>query len=283
MNEAILNRAIIRLSGDDRRTFLQGLITQDVDQLEPNRAIFAALLTPQGKIRFDFFVYDTGTAFLIDCDSDAAAALSKALTLYKLRAAIVLEPFPNHVVSAHWGHSIKSECEHSFEDPRCSALGQRSIFESPGNSGALPVEPLMAYHDHRIQLGVPHFGLELSDPLSDFCLDEVFLLDVNYDTLSAVSYKKGCFVGQEVTSRMKRKGDVRKRTLIAEFEGPPPAKGAAVTAGESTLGEILSGVDGRALALIRLDRWEKARAGGLAPVCEGRPLQLMVPDYIKQD
>lgn len=266
---ALTDRAVIRLFGDDRRTFLQGLITQDIETLSPDRSLFAALLTPQGKILFDFFIVENCDGFLIDCNAAAAAALARRLTLYKLRAKIVIEIDQSLLVAAS-EHRIELAGAITFRDSRLGALGWRAIIAGKISGGD------MNYEQRRISLGVPEFG-------NDFVSDDIYLLDVNYDAMGAVSYKKGCFVGQEVTSRMKRKGETRKRTLIAEFDGPPPAKGAAVTAGDSTLGEILSGVNGRALALIRLDRWAKTKAIGLAPVCEGRALQLLVPDYMKQD
>jgi folate-binding protein YgfZ len=131
------------------------------------------------------------------------------------------------------------------------------------------------YDALRLSLGVPEFG-------RDFAGEEVFLLDVNYDALGAVSYGKGCFVGQEVTSRMKRKGEIRKRTLIARFDGAPPAKGAAISAGDQAVGEILSGAEGVALALVRVDRLKEPQGEGRALVAEGRPLRLTVPDYLEQ-
>jgi len=262
------DRAVIRLTGDDRRAFLQGLITQDIERLAPGAAIFTALLTPQGKILFDFIIADDGDAFFIDCDKDAASALANRLMLYKLRAKISIEIGENLAV-------VFSETEISapgavaYRDPRLADLGWRAIV------GAQAVGEIADHDEMRIALGVPAFS-------KDFSSDELFLLDVNYDALNAVSYQKGCFVGQEVTSRMKRKGEARKRTLIAEFDGAPPTKGTPIMAGSSTIGEILSGAEGRALALTRLDRWEKAKAEGQALICDGRPLQLLVPDYIKQ-
>ncbi len=266
---ALSDRAVIRLTGEDRRIFLQGLITQDIEILSPDRALFAALLTPQGKILFDFFIVENNGELLFDCSAAAAAALVKRLTLYKLRAKVVIEIDQSLSVAASESKIDRGGAV-TFRDPRLEALGWRAITPGKPNGGD------MDYEQRRISLGAPEFG-------KDFASDEIFLLDVNYDALDAVSYKKGCFVGQEVTSRMKRKGEVRKRTLIAEFDGSPPAKGASVTAGDSTLGEILSGCGGRALALIRLDRWGKTKSSGLAPVCDGRALQLLVPDYMKQD
>ena len=262
----LANRSVIRLSGEDRRDFLQGVVTQDMERLTPGGAIFAALLTPQGKILFDFLIADTGEEFLIDCDKNAAEALAKRLTLYKLRAKIAIEIDDALRVAVSQTEIANGL---AYQDPRLEALGWRAI-------GDAAAPDATDYDARRIALGVPQFG-------SDFGSDDMFLLDVNYDALNGVSYGKGCFVGQEVSSRMKRKSEARRRTLIAAFDGPAPAKGAAVTAGESTLGEILAAAGDRALALIRLDRWEKAQKAGAAPACDGRALQLIVPDYLKQD
>lgn len=262
------DRSVIRISGDDRRSFLQGLITQDLDRLSPDAAIFAALLTPQGKILFDFFIADAGESFLLDCHGEAAPALVKRLTLYKLRAKVSVALDESLAVGASVEKPALDEGV-VFADPRQPALGFRTI----GPSSAFSADA-GDYDQRRIALGVPEFG-------RDFGSEEPFLLDVNYDALNGVSYKKGCFVGQEVTSRMKRKGEVRKRTLIAEFDGHAPEKGSAITAGASTLGDVMSGADNKALALVRLDRWEKAQAEGAAPECNGQRLHLHFPDYLQ--
>lgn len=264
--ELLPNRAVIRLSGEDRLTFLQGIVTQDMDRLREAPAVFSALLTPQGKILFDFFIVKAGDALLIDCDWDAAPALLKRLTLYKLRAKVVLEIDPSLKAIAS-AEALNEGL--AFPDPRTPALGWRALATETAASGE------GGYDRRRIAAGAPEFG-------KDFASDEMFLTDVNYDALNAVSYKKGCFVGQEVSSRMKRKGEVRRRTLIAEFEGPAPAKGAAVMAGGSTLGEIMSGADGIALAAIRLDRWEKARTEEAPVECDGRQLRLRVPGPLER-
>ncbi|MBL4620146.1 MAG: folate-binding protein YgfZ [Marinicaulis sp.] len=267
--EHLSDRAIIRITGEDKRPFLQGLTSQDIDRLTPEAATFTALLTPQGKILFDFFIVEDGDAFLIDCDREAAPALAKRLTLYKLRAKVVIEIDEALVVMA--SIQLPSPADGiAFSDPRLLTLGWRiiSVKNEHIQSG---------YYDHRrIALGVPEFG-------KDFGSDEMFLLDVNYDALNGVSYKKGCFVGQEVTSRMKRKGAVRKRTLIVECEDASLNKGAPVIAGDSTLGEILSSASHQALALIRLDRWGKATAAGATLTCEDHKVHLAIPEYLKQD
>ena len=264
-SELLSGRAVIRLTGEDRLTFLQGIITQDMKRLDAEPAIFSALLTPQGKILFDFFMAKTADALLIDCDAETAPALLKRFALYKLRAKVGLEIDETLKVAAS-ANELKDGV--AFRDPRAPELGWRAIVSDAGAAGD-------AYDRRRIAAGVPEFG-------SDFSSDEMFLLDVNYDALAAVRYKKGCFVGQEVSSRMKRKGEARRRTLVADFEGAPPPKGSPVTAGDSTLGEIMSGADGVALAAIRLDRWEKARTEEIPVECGGRELRLRIPAYLEQ-
>lgn len=261
------DRCVLRLGGEDRRSFLQGLITQDLDGLVAGNAIFTSLLTPQGKILFDFFVVDNGDDFLIDCHGDAAPALKKRLTLYKLRAKVTVEIDEALCVTTS-ADALSTEDGVAFIDPRLATMGWRAISKNAQGSEST------AYHQRRIALGVPECG-------TDFNAEEMFLLDVNYDALGGVSYKKGCFVGQEVTSRMKRKGDVRRRTVIANFDGTPPPLGTAIIAGESTIGEMLSGVDGQALAFIRQDRWAKAQEKGDQPTCGDLALNLSFPAYLE--
>lgn len=267
--EILPDRTVIRIGGDERRAFLQGVVTQDLEATTKDEAVFTALLTPQGKILSDFIIVDAGDHFLLDCHHDGAEALIKRLTLYKLRAKVSIEPDTSLSVAV-------SENEFSmpgavvFSDPRLAALGWRAVGRETGTGDG------SEYKKRRIALGVPECG-------ADYGPDDMFLLDVNYDALNGVSYKKGCFIGQEVSSRMRRKGEPRRRTLAAAFEGPAPAQGASVAAGESTLGEILNSAEGHALAVIRMDRWKKTRSEGHAPECAGRPLQLHIPDYLKQD
>ena len=277
--EYLKDRAVIRLGGEDRKSFLQGLITQDVDALAPTTPIFAALLTPQGKILFDFFIHDNGDDLLLDCNAETAPALVKRLTLYKLRAAVTLEQDDALGVFAAT-EPFAIDGKEARPDPRHEALGWRLAAKADDAHAQTG-----AYEARRLALGAPEFG-------KDFDSGEMFLMDVNYDALGAVSYQKGCFVGQEVASRMKRKGEARKRTLIVDIDGAAPERGSPVTAGESTLGEILSAaapsVDkgaekGRALAMIRLDRWEKAKAAGAVSVVNGSEAPLSVPAYLEQD
>jgi tRNA-modifying protein YgfZ len=264
----LADRTIIRVTGDDRRAFLQGLITQDIDQVSEDEAVFSALLTPQGKVLFDFMIAERAGAFLIDCDKDAAPTLVKRLTLYKLRAKVAINIDETLAVMTSQAPPTMEGI--AFPDPRLPALAWRII--APKGDSAIDDD----YDRRRISLGVPEFG-------RDFNADDLFPLDVNFDALNGVSYAKGCFVGQEVASRMKRKSEIRKRTVIAEFDGPKPDKGAAIIAGDFTLGHVMSTADTTAIALIRLDRWEKAKAAGANIKCEGQSLRLRVPDYLKQE
>jgi tRNA-modifying protein YgfZ len=256
----LVTRAVLSLSGEEATAFLQGLVTQDVTGADP---VFTALLTPQGKILFDFILAPVAGGYLIDCDATAAPALLKRLSMYKLRAKVTL--------AAETGLGVflgaRDGARASYADPRLSTLPVRTIAEVRSEPAADD-----AYDALRLAAGVPEFG-------RDFQGEEVFLLDVNYDALAGVSYRKGCFVGQEVTSRMKRKGDVRKRTLIAR--GASLAAGAPIMAGEGAIGEVLSVRGDQGLALIRLDRLAEARAGGSALATGGAPVQVDIPAYLE--
>lgn len=255
-------RAVLKVTGPDADSFLQGLITNGPPA---TGACFAALLTPQGKILFDFIVVRQLDGFLLDVAREAAQTLQKRLTLYRLRAKV--EIAIDDTLGVAVGSGIQGEI--SYVDPRDQITARviaanATLSDLPGVSHP---NPTMIRH------GIPEWG-------TDFGSDEVFLMDVNFDLLNGVDYKKGCFVGQEVASRMKRKGAVRKRTLIAEFDGSPPPRDAAIMAGASTLGHMMSGVDGVGLAPIRLDRWQ----GADAPIeCDGKSITLRHPDYSTKD
>ncbi len=259
MEGILTSRAVLSLMGEDAAAFLQGLVTQDVTGAAP---VFAALLTPQGKILFDFILVPAAGGYLVDCDAAAAPALLKRLTMYKLRARVTL--------AAETGLGVfigpREGARAAYADPRLPSLPARMI----APQGAAPAAD-DAYDARRLAAGVPEFG-------RDFAGEEVFLLDVNYDALSGVSYKKGCFVGQEVTSRMKRKGEVRKRTLI--ISGAALQKGAAVVAGGVAIGEVMSVRGGAGLALTRTDRLAEACAEGVEITCGGAAARLEAPAYL---
>jgi hypothetical protein len=261
------DRAILKTVGPDAPSFLQGLVSLDIGALKAFG--FGALLSPQGKILAEFILAPIDDGFLLDCHRSVAEALLKRLALYRLRAAVEISRLEG------WAAGVADETKGADglvagADPRLAALGARAY----GPAAAF-ASPSSDFDRRRIASGVPELG-------PDFGPDELFLLDVNADALNGVSYKKGCFVGQEVTSRMKRKGEVRRRTLIARFDGAPPRKGASVVAGDSMLGEIMSGAPGVALAAIRLDRFAAARAAGEDISADGKKLQLAVPDYLER-
>jgi folate-binding protein YgfZ len=243
------DRAIIALEGGEAREFLQGLITNDVGLLAPGRGLYAALLTPQGKILFDFLVAEGDGALLLDCAADHAEGLLKRLTMYRLRAKIGIALRPQ--LSVYAGLSGRpAERAVSFPDPRLPALGLRSI----GAVAEMPdfLEGPAAYHAERVALGVPEGG--------DFGSDKIFALDAGLDELHGVSFDKGCYVGQELTARMKHRGTARKRILGLKAESPLPPPGTAVMSEAAEIGEILSVYGSAGFALMRLDRLVEAKA-----------------------
>lgn len=253
-------RAVIAVTGDDARTFLQRVITRGPGDLPEGGAQFSALLTPQGKVLADFILFDDGEGgILFDVPESEAAALVKRFSLYRLRARAEITLRDDLAVAAARGageEELKTVALAAAPDPRSPDLGLRAIVPAGG-----PGDEIAAYHEARIAAGVPEFG-------ADYGPGEAFSTDVNHDRLSGIDYKKGCFVGQEVASRMHRKAGVRKRTLRLAFDGPAPDKGAAVMAGDTPLGEITSSTGASALALLRTDRAAKALDAG-APLTAG--------------
>lgn len=261
----VLDRAVLEVRGPDARSFLQGLVTCDVEALAPGQASFGALLTPQGKILFDFLILCAdGETFLLDVARDLAPSLCKRLTLYKLRAKVAIAQTVKGVAAA-WG---ESEPPHglAFADPRAPGLGWRAIVDEPGPAG-----DARAYHAHRIALGVPEGGV-------DFAYGDAYPHDVNMDLIGGVSFTKGCYVGQEVVSRMKHRGGVRRRIARARFPQGTPASGAEIAAGDLRIGVVGSSVDGAGLASVRTDRLLDARAAGLAPRAGDAPVELFPPE-----
>lgn len=255
------NRAVIAVTGPEARDFLQRVITRGPDGLAPGRALFSALLTPQGKVLADFFLFDDSAGGLfIDAPAGEADALLKRLTLYRLRAKADISLRDDLAVAAARGQGeaeLNTVALAIAPDPRDAGMGLRAIVPAGG-----PTEDA-DYHAARIAAGLSEFG-------ADYGPGEVFSTDVNHDLMDGVDYKKGCFVGQEVASRMHRKGGVRKRTVRLTFDGAGPASGAAVMAGETSLGAITSSAGPAALALIRTDRAIKAIEAGETLTAEGQ-------------
>ena len=236
------SRALIAVGGEDWRGFLQGLLTQDVETIAPGELRFGALLTPQGRLLYDLFIVGREDGCWLDCDAERRAALIQRLTIYRLRAKVTIAPDETSVLAA-WGEAPSGAGW--IADPRLPALGWRGY-------GAAADENVAEadYDRHRLNLGVP-------GP-ADWGEDSSYPLEADFDLLHAIDFKKGCFVGQETTSRMKRRSAIKSRMLPIDFDGPAPAAGAEILAGTLRAGEVRSGVDGRAMALVRLDRIEGA-------------------------
>ena len=274
MEPALLDdRAVLASSGPEARDFLQGLVTNDVvDGLAPGAGLYTALLSAQGKILYDFFVTEGDGALLIDCAKDSRDALLKKLKMYKLRARVEIEARdPLAVYSNLKGHPENRTTSYAdravtFADPRVSALGLRSIGATAEMPANLPGP--RAYHEARLALGVPE--------ASDFGVEKVFALDAGLEELRGVSFTKGCYIGQELTSRMKHRATTRKRILTITAQTDLPGSGA-VTRGGSEIGEILSSHGQTAFALVRTDRLEETQGDITAasiPVTLTRPLWL---------
>ena len=274
----LADRGVVRVVGADAERLLQGVITNDMDLLSAQPAIHAALLAPQGKILFDFFVAKAADGYLLEVAADKAADLAKRLAMYRLRAKVDLEDRrADYRVFALWGGAADT-CEDaaavSFRDPRLSALGVRVLTAAPfaPAAAARHVEASAEdYHAHRIALGVPEGG-------KDYAFGDAFPHEADLDQLHGVSFTKGCFVGQEVVSRMQNRASVRKRIVPVVGDAPLQA-GAEVVAGAAVIGTVGSVAGAHALALIRLDRAAEAAAKGDRLVAGGVVIQLRKPDW----
>lgn len=294
------SRALVAVTGEGWRAFLQGLITNDVESLGEGETRFAALLTPQGKFLFDMFVIARADGCLLDVQAVQHEALIQRLMMYRLRAKVGIEAVEGEVwarfippsPSADFPRESGDSSLHSVgsakldgpplsrgksevgvgdwsADPRLVELGWRAI------DPALPADAVnageAAYEGHRLALGVP-------DPARDCVPDKTYPLEADFDLLNAIDFKKGCFIGQETTSRMKRRGAIKTRMLPIDFNGAAPTFGAMVLAGDLRAGEVLSGQDGRAMALIRLDRITHAELH-----VDGRPVTIWHPEWARSE
>jgi folate-binding protein YgfZ len=263
------DRAVIAVNGPEARGFLQGLITNDIEKVGPEKAIYAALLTPQGKILFDFLIAEGDGALLIDCDRGARDALIRRLTMYRLRARVHIEARDQLAVLVGLA-GRPAQRGVTFEDPRLAALGHRSI----GAMAEMPsaVASAQAYHSHRLALGVPE--------AEDFGSDRMFALDADLDELHAIDFEKGCYVGQELTARMKHRGTARKRLLVVDGADPSAlSAGTELRANGHAIGEIVSAHGVRGFALVRLDRL--AEASGAPADANGTPVIVTKQDWLK--
>lgn len=278
------DRGVVKVSGEDARNFLNGLVTTDVTLLRPGLGRFGALLTPQGKITVDFLVTEApsghGGGFLIDCPRALAQGLADKLGFYKLRAKVAVENLSDNLgVLAAWGGDPAMKPDLAFADPRDAALGWRILVPAEHAQkvadliGADLVDSA-AYDAHRIASGVPRGGL-------DFMYGDAFPHETNMDRLNGVDFDKGCYVGQEVVSRMQHRGTARTRTVRVVVDGPSPEPGAAILAGDRTLGTMGSTAGHNGLALIRIDRAADALNAGVPLTAGGLAIRLAEPGDVR--
>ena len=272
--------AIGDLSGADARAFLQNLVSNDLDRLTAERAIYAALLTPQGKYLFDFFILEAGDALLLESEAGRLAELAKRLTMYRLRAKVEIAPEAALAVHAAFGDGASEALGlaaepgaarafaggTAFVDPRLAAAGVRVVAPAADARAALAeagfgAADAAAYDRHRLALALP-------DSSRDLEVERTVLLEANFEELHGVDFHKGCFVGQEVTARTKYRGLVKKRLVRVDVDGPLPAPDTPIRLGDKDAGQVRSGSDGLALAMLRLEALDAARAGG-APLVAG--------------
>jgi len=271
------DRGVISVAGEAARPFLQGLVSNDIDKVSAERALYAALLTPQGRYLHDFFIAETGGALLLDCEAPRLADLERRLKLYRLRAKVAIEDAGTALaVALLFGEEALKALELAAEpgqarpfaggvvytDPRLAALGARAILPRAGAraafeaAGFAPGEAAQ-YDRLRLRLGVP-------DGSRDLPVEQALLMENGIEALNRLDWDKGCYVGQELTARMKYRALVKKQLLPVAVDGPLPEAGTPVLRDGAAVGEMRSGRDGLALALLKLDAAE-----GAAPLTAG--------------
>jgi len=258
------DRAVIRLAGDEVKPFLQNLVSNDANAVSAGNAVLAALLSPQGKFLFDFFMVADGTDILLDTEAEHADALVKRLNMYKLRSKITIEREESVHVNATLD-SVTPDNAIAYPDPRDERMGVRFIAPSAQTDNSLE-----HYETHRLSLGIPEGHKDATE--------RTILLENGYDKLNGVSFSKGCYIGQEVTARSYHKGELRKYIFKVEGEAELPPKGTPIMAGNSTIGDMRSHAGNIGLALIRTDRFEKASE---QPTADGIPVTIAKPCWHK--
>jgi folate-binding protein YgfZ len=274
------HRGVIKVGGADRQEFLQGIVSNDVERVGADRAVWAAFLTPQGKFLHEFFIAEKDGAFLLDCEAERAADLLRRLKLYKLRAQVTLETAEDLAVVAAFGAEVLAKLDLpaepgrarafagglAFVDPRLPALGARLLLPRAAVDSTLADAGLAGgtragYDALRIAAGVP-------DGSRDLEVEKATLLESGFDELHGVDWDKGCYMGQELTARMKYRGLAKKRLVPVEIAGPAPETGTAITRDGKEAGQLRSAVHHNGgslgLALLRLDALE-----GDAPLLAG--------------
>ena len=288
----MLKRGVLAITGEEARSFLQGLISNDIENARPDQAIYAALLTPQGKCLFDFFVTEHDGRILLDAEADRLPALAQRLAMYKLRAKLdIADVSADFGVAALLGPSVLEGVglderpgaarAHDggvlFTDPRLSSLGARAIMPEVTMTASLEALGLEAgtpedYDHTRFAAGVPEGAADLG-------IDKSPLLELGFEELNGVDFDKGCFVGQELTARMKYRALVRKRLLPVTFDGETPTEGTVIKAGERTIGDLRSTSDHGGFAVLRIDKLTESLERGETLRADDMPVTAIKPDW----
>jgi len=287
------SRGVLAVGGDDRASFLQGLVSNDIARITPDRAIWTAFLTPQGKYLHDFFVGSIGDAFYLDCEAARRQDLLRRLSLYKLRSKVtVADASGSHVAALIYGDDALRALDMPTEpgtaktvgggivyvDPRLATLGARAILPRDNAEATLRDAGLAPGCDNdydwlRISLGVP-------DGSRDLKVEKAILLENGFDELHGIDWDKGCYLGQELTARTHYRGLVRKRLMPVRIDGPAPEPGTAIMIGDKPAGETASATDGLALAMIRLEHLDPPPEPGAFTAGAAR-LTPIKPDWAK--
>ena len=272
---------MLAVAGPDRVAFLQGLVSNDVEKAAPDRAVHAAFLTPQGKFLFDFVLFDGGGRLLLDCEAARLADFARRLSIFRLRSRVEIADASAALrVHAAYGDGALAALGLperagaaaprlgglAAVDPRLPALGARLVLPEGADPAALGLAAgTAAEHDAlRLALGVP-------DGSRDLEVGKTTLLESGFDELNGIDWGKGCYMGQELTARMKYRGLAKRRLMPVAVEGPLPPPGTPVAFDGRDAGQIRSGRGAAALAAIRLDRFESAAAAG-RPMTAGEAL-----------
>jgi hypothetical protein len=256
---ALPRRAVLAIEGEDRVGFLQGLVSNDVTEAAPGRAVWAALLTPQGKWLADFFIFSDDERLLLDCEREQAGGVLQRLSRFRLRSKVTLRAADELTVYAAWNGVPRVDAI-AAADPRLPEAGWRVLSPAP-----LPANASEADWDrHRLALGLPEGSRDLE-------AEKTVLLEAGFDELHGVSWSKGCYMGQELTARTKYRGLVKRRLVPVAVEGPLPAPGTPVLRDGSEVGTMRSGVGQMGLAVLRLDAIDGALRCGDATLAPRTP------------
>ena len=285
-------RGLLKVSGEDALDFLQGLVTNDVSKAGPERALYSAMLSPQGKYLYDFFIVDLNGELVIDCEAGRLDELKRKLNMYKLRSKVELIELNQYfMVVSFIGKSVAEALQLNnsegvaksflggvaFIDPRITGIGGRAVIPRENAVKKLTEAGFSAgnaeeYESLRLSLGLP-------DGSRDMVVDKAILLENGFQELNGIDWEKGCYMGQELTARTHYRGLIKKRLMPVQIEGPLPAPGTAVMLGDKNVGEMRSGNEERGLALIRLKQFKDVLKSGEGFSAEGTTLRPVKPEW----